>query len=664
MCGIFGLITDGQEAPDYAEGKAVLTALFELSESRGKEASGLAVRTRESISVLKAPHGARHLIRQKEFDQILTEAFSADAEPRVLVGHARLVTNGSLEDNANNQPVISGGLVGVHNGIIVNDAELWRRHPDCRRTGEVDTEVLLAVSGRAMSAGKTFTAAVAEAFGQIEGSASVAILSRQTQDVVLATNTGSLYLCARPAGKVLIFASERYILEQIIASGLLSGGDWQIRRLNAGQGCLVRAVAGEREIFDLRGEIFPKSSQTDSAEIRDRSPGHDFKPAHMMRLSESERQSFAREFTQAQAAIGRIRRCSRCILPETMPFINYDEHGVCNYCRHYRPMRTEGVQALADELGRHRSADGSPDCLVTFSGGRDSSYSLHYLVRELGMHPIAYSYDWGMLTDLGRRNQARMTGALGVEHILVSADIARKRRYIGLNVKAWLRRPDLGTVPLFMAGDKQFFYYANRLKQQTRTPVIVFGENFLEKTDFKYGFCGIAPQFGTGNIHRLKALNSLRLIFYYARQYLANPAFVNASLLDTFTAYLSYYVIPHDYLYFFRYIRWDEATIESTLINQYNWETAADAKTTWRIGDGTAAFYNYIYYLVAGLTENDTFRSNQIREGMLSREEALRLMQRDNQPRYDSLEWYCDTIGVDCRQALQTIHRIPRMYEI
>ena len=35
---------------------------------------------------------------------------------------------------------------------------------------------------------------------------------------------------------------------------------------------------------------------------------------------------------------------------------------------------------------------------------------------------------------------------------------------------------------------------------------------------------------------------------------------------------------------------------------------------------GTAAFYNYIYYTLAGVSEHDTFRSNQIKEGQITRE--------------------------------------------
>ena len=46
------------------------------------------------------------------------------------------------------------------------------------------------------------------------------------------------------------------------------------------------------------------------------------------------------------------------------------------------------------------------------------------------------------------------------------------------------------------------------------------------------------------------------------------------------------------------------------------------------------SFYNYLYYIVLGFTEHDTFRSNQIREGQITREEALQMVKEDNKPRY------------------------------
>jgi hypothetical protein len=107
-----------------------------------------------------------------------------------------------------------------------------------------------------------------------------------------------------------------------------------------------------------------------------------------------------------------------------------------------------------------------------------------------------------------------------------------------------------------------------------------------------------------------------------------------------------------------------EQIVESTLLGMYNFELAEDTVSTWRIGDGTAPFYNYIYHAIAGLTENDTFRSNQIREGVMDRERALAFIERDNKPRFPSIQWYLRTIGMDGRieEVLETIERAPKLY--
>jgi hypothetical protein len=112
----------------------------------------------------------------------------------------------------------------------------------------------------------------------------------------------------------------------------------------------------------------------------------------------------------------------------------------------------------------------------------------------------------------------------------------------------------------------------------------------------------------------------------------------------------------------FDYVKWDEEIVENILIEKYQWELSPDTTTTWRIGDGTAAFYNYIYYTVCGFSEFDTFRSNQIREGALDRMEALNFVNQENKPRIESFKWYCDTIGVDSEMAVKTINAIPKLY--
>ena len=98
----------------------------------------------------------------------------------------------------------------------------------------------------------------------------------------------------------------------------------------------------------------------------------------------------------------------------------------------YVPKNQVKPFSVLDKLvAPYRSGSNSKaDVLIPFSGGRDSTFVLHYVKQKLGLNPIAYTYDWGMLTDLGRRNIARTCGSLGVENIIVAADIKKKRRNI------------------------------------------------------------------------------------------------------------------------------------------------------------------------------------------------------------------------------------------
>jgi glucosamine--fructose-6-phosphate aminotransferase (isomerizing) len=368
-----------------------------------------------------------------------------------------------------------------------------------------------------------------------------------------------------------------------------------------------------------------------------------------------------------EARVRELRRCSRCVLPETFPFIDFDAAGVCNYCRNYRPRYggmhpIESRQQFIRSLERYRRTGPEPDVLVAFSGGRDSSYGLHLIKKEFGLKPVTFTYDWGMVTDLARRNVARMCGQLGIQNILVSADIAEKRRNIRLNVSAWLKKPDLGLVPLFMAGDKHFFRVVNALKRQTGIALDLWCANPLENTDFKSGFCGVSPDFHKSRVDYLSIGRKARLAGYYGLRFLQNPGYINASLIDTFRAFTAYYVEPRrDFYFIFDHFIWNEDEVNQTLLSEYDWELAPDSPSTWRIGDGTAPFYNYIYMTARGFTEFDTFRSNQIREGHISRERALEAILVENRPRIPGLRWYLDTIGLEFDAVIRRINELDTL---
>lgn len=640
MCGIFGVIADKKSGFTAELLKETTDHLFRLSESRGKEATGAAFFSDGKTTVYKQPLAASVMVKSVQYRDLFYRAVSK--KPLAIIGHSRLVTNGRQELEMNNQPVVTEKIIGVHNGIIVNNDDLWDRFPEIKRKYEVDTEILLRLIQMFIEKGDSPAGATRKAFEIIEGSASVALLLEKTEQLILATNTGSLYTCRTNTGDALLFASERYIINTLLCNRALKSvlKDFTITQLKPGTGCSV-------EISDLKVS------------------GFDFKISdHSLQKKVIISTTGTGSERWLNSGIGELKRCSRCILPETMPFIEYDKDGVCNYCRNYQKIQPKGEEALKEFVNRYRKNSGEPDCLVAFSGGRDSSYGLHYIKTVLKMQPLAFTYDWGMVTDLARRNQARICGRLGIEHILVSADINQKRANIRKNIEAWLKKPDLGMVPLFMAGDKQFYYYAHKLRKQNNISLFIFcGGNEFERTDFKLGFCGIPGGSGKGILTNLSLINKIKLAAHYGWQYISNPAYMNSSLADTLFAFYSSYLMHDDYLYLYHYIDWDEKKIITTLREEYNWETAQDTKGTWRIGDGTAPFYNYIYYAVAGFTEHDTFRSNQVREGIITREKALELAKEDNEVRHESLRWYAERIGFDLEKALNIIDSIPKLYK-
>lgn len=668
MCGIFGFNINSKYLDEH-ELKSLLHDLFIYSESRGKEASGISLLENDTLKVLKSPHSASELIRGNEYKQLassLTEYIKKDHTVIQAIGHSRLVTNGGQQNHLNNQPAIVESIVAVHNGIITNVDDLWTKYPALEKTSQLDTEVFLRIFSHYLGSTKSIQEALKKTYGEIEGVASIAMQIADRQVFLLSTNNGSAYYLKSSKPGIFIFASERYILHRIMQKHPFLKAAGEITQLLPQNAILIDMQdhsVRHISFSDVNSEepvVLPNSKSP--LAIKDVSKVEadvlSSLPDEGLRILSK---NIVDIFPELSKKVGDLRRCTRCILPETMPFIDFDEHGVCNYCRSEEKQKLLGLDALMEAVEPYRKKNGEPECLVTFSGGRDSSYGVHFISEVLKMKPVTYTYDWGMITDLGRRNQMRMCGKLGIENIVVSADITKKRKNIRLNVNAWLKQPDLGTIPLFMAGDKQYFYYANVVGRQTGCKIIVLCENLLETTRFKTGFCGISPHFGSEHTYTLSLGDKFKLLSYYGKQFVTNSAYLNESLTDTFGAYISYYFLPHNYLNLYQYIEWDEATISQAL-KPYNWETAGDTNNTWRIGDGTASFYNYIYYVMAGLTENDTFRSNQIRAGQISREDALRFSREENVPRYNSIQWYCDTIGIDFDTTIQKINAAPRRY--
>lgn len=119
-----------------------------------------------------------------------------------------------------------------------------------------------------------------------------------------------------------------------------------------------------------------------------------------------------------------MKRCRTCILPETFPGITFNEDGICNLCLEFKShsqleSRKAAIRAEFDRLIEEHRGRGTYDCLVAYSGGKDSSFLLHLLAREYGLRLLALTMDNGFLSPQAEVNMHRVTQALRVDWVVI-----------------------------------------------------------------------------------------------------------------------------------------------------------------------------------------------------------------------------------------------------
>lgn len=114
-----------------------------------------------------------------------------------------------------------------------------------------------------------------------------------------------------------------------------------------------------------------------------------------------------------------MKSCSKCFLPETAEATTFDEEGVCSVCRQieYRDEKVDwdDRRRMLDELVAEHQGKGLYDCIVPFSGGKDSTYQLWYIVTQLKMKPLVVRFDHWFYRPLVEENNRRTFKKLGVD---------------------------------------------------------------------------------------------------------------------------------------------------------------------------------------------------------------------------------------------------------
>lgn len=173
-------------------------------------------------------------------------------------------------------------------------------------------------------------------------------------------------------------------------------------------------------------------------------------------------------------------RCSRCVTPETHETIVFDDAGACNICRQ-QDFKQESIDWDAkkrelDELVEKYRGQHEYDCIVPFSGGKDSTWTLYYLVKEYGLKPLVVRFNHGFMRPNLEQNTVRTLKTLGVafHDFTPNWKVVQK-----LMLQAFLEKGDF-----CWHCHTGIFAYPMWVALQQHVPLVIWGEPSAEYTAY------------------------------------------------------------------------------------------------------------------------------------------------------------------------------------
>lgn len=310
------------------------------------------------------------------------------------------------------------------------------------------------------------------------------------------------------------------------------------------------------------------------------------------------------------------RICTRCLMDDTVPGITFDENGECTFCKIHDdlekkfPMNDETpkrLQVLVDKI-KHDGKGKEYDCIVGVSGGRDSTYTLYNAVK-LGLRPLAVHFDNGWNSEIAVQNIESACNILNVD--------------LHTHVADWEEFKDLQRSFLFASvpdaevpTDWVIFSVLFAEAAQYNVKYIVHGHSFRTEgttpltwtyMDGKY-VQDVQKRFGTTKLKSFPNLSILKFIYY--------------SLVKKIQQIRILYYIPYN-----------EKEVLETLENELGWRNYGDKHHESKY---TAFFQAYILTRKFNIDKRKLHYSAKVRNGQLTREEALEIIKQD--PFTDGIE--------------------------
>lgn len=175
-----------------------------------------------------------------------------------------------------------------------------------------------------------------------------------------------------------------------------------------------------------------------------------------------------------------MKKCICCGLPETYETIEFDANGVCNICRQQEfkqgAIDWDQRKKMLDDLIAEYRGKSDYDCLVPFSGGKDSTFTLYHLVKEYKLKPLVVQFNHGFMRPNLLANNERTFKQLGVDVISFTPNWKLVKR---LMREALIRKGDF-----CWHCHTGIFAYPMHLAIKFNIPLVFWGEPSSEYTAY------------------------------------------------------------------------------------------------------------------------------------------------------------------------------------
>lgn len=349
--------------------------------------------------------------------------------------------------------------------------------------------------------------------------------------------------------------------------------------------------------------------------------------------------------------------CLKCLLPNNFLNIEIDGDGICHYCHTFKEQQYYGVDKLKEVIKEALNLNQSEkyDCVVGFSGGRDSTYLLWYVVKILKLRALAVFSDDLFIPDITYKNIENTCKSLDIELRAVKHNYLKN--CIKHHLKAWIKRPVPETLMFINVGER-IGYETLVEKEAIKEGVhLIFGGRTSMQREAKY----------KADLMKIKNRGG-RLSWFlgYVKQIILNPSLaLNFKCLRT---QYSEFMVSHwkaklikKYSLtvihpFFEYIVWLEKDIENVLFNKLNWTIPEGSKNSARFGCEVDTLRQYLYLRILGYNDAYVDLSYLIRDGQITKDEAKEKLKNTIVFSEDYIRYILTKSGVNAEKFLKRLN--------